>query len=83
MAQLLYKHSCQAIKPAVGAMKFFRHIGAELGRENKGVQWHSPSGLLVHQKYLDQKKSRIQLKYLSDVYLDIRTNVATQEVDTR
>ena len=83
MAQLLYKHSCQAIKPAVGAMKFFRHIGRELGKDNKGVQWHSPSGLLVHQKYLDQKKSRIQLKYLSDVYLDIRTNVDTQEVDTR
>ena len=32
---------------------------------------------------MDQKKSRIQLKYLSDVYLDIRTNVDTQEVDTR
>ena len=83
MAQLLYKHSCQAIKPAVGAMKFFRHIGRELGKDNKGVQWHSPSGLLVHQKYLDQKKSRIQLKYLSDVYLDIRTNIDTQEVDTK
>ena len=53
----------------------FRHM-RELGKDNKGVQWHIQVD--CYQKYLDQKKSRIQ-KNLSDVYLDIRTNIDTQE----
>ena len=83
MANLLMKESSKAIAPAFKAMKYFREIGKIHGKENKIISWTSPSGLYVQQKYIDPKKTRIQLRYLSDVYLDIRTNLETDFIDTR
>ena len=83
MASLLYQEAAKSIKPAVIAMKWFRAVGRELGKDNKPVSWTSPTGLYVEQKYYDPKKIRIQLKYLSDVYLDIRTNEDTPELNTK
>ena len=83
MANLLFQESNKAIEPALVAMKWFKAIGRELGKVNKAVHWTSPTGLYVEQKYYDPKKIRIQLKYLSDVYLDIRTNENTPELNTK
>ena len=83
MANLLFQESSKAIEPALVAMKWFKAVGRELGKVNKAVHWTSPTGLYVEQKYYDPKKIRIQLKYLSDVYLDIRTNEDTPELNTK
>ena len=83
MATLLFQESAKAIAPAYVAMKWFKAVARELGKVNKAVTWTSPTGLYVEQKYYDPKKIRIQLKYLSDVYLDIRTNEDTPELNTR
>ena len=83
MANILMKESSKEIEPAFIAMKYFKAIGREVAKNNKPVMWTSPTGLHVEQKYTDEKKTRIQLRYLSDVYLDIRTNKETNLINTR
>ena len=81
MANILHKESTKVIAPAVEAMNYFKAIGLRAGKENKPLQWRSPSGLLVQQQYQNQRESRIRLRYLSDVSLDIRTAVETPGLD--
>jgi len=72
MARILHEESSRMIQPAVQAMKWFKAIGVKAGKNNIPLRWTSPSGLLVHQQYNSTKDSRVRLKYLSDIYLDIR-----------
>ena len=72
MARILHEESSRMIQPAVQAMKWFKAIGIKAGKNNIPLRWTSPSGLLVHQQYNSTKDSRVRLKYLSDIYLDIR-----------
>tara|TARA_B100000459_G_C8597094_1_gene210233 strand:+ start:2720 stop:5095 length:2376 start_codon:yes stop_codon:yes gene_type:complete len=83
MANILMKESSKEIEPAFIAMKYFKAIGRQVAKNNKSIMWTSPTGLHVEQKYTDEKKTRIQLRYLSDVYLDIRTNKETNLMNTR
>ena len=81
MANILHQESIKVIAPAVEAMNYFKAIGLRAGKENRPLQWKSPSGLLVEQRYQNQRESRIRLRYLSDVSLDIRTAVETVGLD--
>ena len=81
MANILHKEATALIGPAVNAMKYFKAIGQRAGKEDKPLQWRSPSGLLVQQLYQNQRESRIRLRYLSDISLDIRTRVETVGLD--
>ena len=63
-------------------MEWFRKLGRLAGKDNLPLEWTTPSGLLVHQEYKDTKQTRIRLKYLSDVHMDIRTNIDQDSLDT-
>ena len=82
MAQLLHKETTALIGPAVKAMEWFRKLGRLAGKDNLSLEWTTPSGLLVHQEYKDTKQTRIRLKYLSDVHMDIRTNIDQDSLDS-
>tara|TARA_R100001530_G_scaffold127806_1_gene97198 strand:+ start:4472 stop:6847 length:2376 start_codon:yes stop_codon:yes gene_type:complete len=82
MAKLLHKHATALISPAVEAMKWFRSIGLRAGRTDRPLEWITPSGLLVHQQYNSTKETRVRLRYLSDVYLDIRTQIEQPSLDS-
>ena len=82
MAQLLHKETTALIGPAVKAMEWFRKLGRLAGKDNIPLEWTTPSGLLVHQEYKDTKQTRIRLKYLSDVHMDIRTNIDQDSLDS-
>ena len=81
MANILHREATKIISPAVAAMKYFKAIGLRAGKEDQPLQWRSPSGLLVQQQYQNQRESRIRLRYLSDISLDIRTAVETPGLD--
>jgi len=72
MARILHEESARMIRPAVQAMKWFKAVGVKAGKCNVPLRWTTPSGLLVHQQYNSTKDNRVRLKYLSDIYLDIR-----------
>ncbi len=82
MAQLLHKETTALIGPAVKAMEWFRKLGRLAGKDNIPLEWTTPSGLLVHQEYKNVKQTRIRLKYLSDVHMDIRTNIDQDDLDS-
>ena len=82
MAQLLYKETTSLISPAVKAIEWFRKLGRLAGKDNIPLEWKTPSGLLVHQEYKSVKQTRIRLKYLSDVHMDIRTNLDQDDLDS-
>ena len=83
MARLLHKEATSLIEPAVEAMKWFKFVGRIAGKNNVALEWVTPSGLPVHQEYSDTRLSRIRMKYLSDIYLDIRTQVDKPGLDTK
>ena len=83
MAALLHKETTALIGPAVAAMEWFRKVGRLAGNSNTPLEWKTPSGLLVHQEYKDTKQTRIRLRYLSDVHMDIRANVDQESLDSK
>ncbi len=82
MARILHQETTALIGPAIKAMEWFRKLGRLAGKDNIPLEWTTPSGLLVHQEYKDTKQTRIRLNYLSDVHLDIRTQIDQQELDS-
>tara|TARA_Y100000593_G_scaffold71769_1_gene131810 strand:+ start:5702 stop:8074 length:2373 start_codon:yes stop_codon:yes gene_type:complete len=83
MAQILHKEASVLIGPAVKAMEWFKLIGRRAGKRGTPLQWESPSGLLVHQEYANTRETRIRLKYLSDVHMDIRTRINQTGLDSK
>ena len=84
MARILHREAAALIGPAEQAMKWFRAIGKDAGKHNEPLQWTTPSGLLVQQKYMAAKVKRIRMHYLSDVQMDIKINVDDDvELDTK
>jgi len=72
MAKILHKEASALIQPAVQAMVWFKAIGTRAGKNDTPLTWTTPSGLTAHQQYNSTKNTRIRLKYLSDIHLDIR-----------
>lgn len=83
MAGLLHRHATSMVGPAAEAMQWLKAVGKAAGKAGVSLQWHSPSGLLVHQSYPNLKEKRIRLNYLSDVRLDIRCQVEDLGLDAR
>jgi len=83
MATLLHEEATSMVGPAAEAMEWLRAVGKAAGKADVPLQWHAPSGLLVHQSYPNLKEKRIRLNYLSDVRLDIRCQVEDLGMETR
>ena len=83
MAKILHQQSSELIGPAVRAMEWFKKVGRIAAKKNVPLKWTTPSGLLVHQEYPSMKDTRIRLKYLSDVHLDIRAKTEDTTLDSR
>ena len=83
MAGILHKQTTELIKPAVQAMEWFKKVGRVAGKQNTSLNWISPSGLFVHQEYKNTRKTRIRLRYLSDVHLDIGAQINEWDLDSK
>ena len=72
MAKILHQEASAMIQPAVHAMRWFKAVGVKAGKNNIPLEWVNPAGLLIRQQYNSTKDTRVRLKYLSDIHLDIR-----------
>ena len=52
------------------------------GKNNIPLEWVNPAGLVVHQQYNSTRNTRVRLKYLSDIHLDIRVQEDCPTLDT-
>ncbi len=82
MAKILYEEASDVIRPAVTAMNWFKSIGVKAGKKNTPLTWTTPAGVLVKQQYNSTKDTRIRLKYLSDIHLDIRVQEDCRTLNT-
>lgn len=74
MATILYRQTSKIIGPAKQAMHWLRRVGKIAGDNDIALHWTSPSGLYVHQQYMDYRGVRIKLHHLSSVAMDLLSN---------
>lgn len=74
MATILYRQTSKIIGPAKRAMAWFKQLGKLAGDNDVALSWTSPSGLHVHQQYMDYRGVRIKLHHLSSVPMDLLSN---------
>ena len=82
MAKILHQEASAMIQPAVHAMRWFKAVGVKAGKNNIPLEWVNPAGLLVRQQYNSTRNTRVRLKYLSDIHLDIRVQEDCPTLDT-
>jgi len=79
LTNVLTKYTQKHINPAIEAMDWLKTVGKAAGASKQTLQWHSPSGLLVLNKYTNISRRVIKLNYLSPV---TRFIVAAKHNDT-
>lgn len=74
MTTIVCRETNVVIGPARRAMHWFKQLGRLAGDHDIDLWWTSPSGLPVHQKYMDYRGVRIKLHHLSSVAMDLLSN---------
>lgn len=74
MTTIVCRETAEVIGPAKKAMHWFKQVGKLAGEHDVELHWRSPSGLPVHQKYMDYRGVRIKLHHLSSVAMDLLSN---------
>lgn len=73
MATILGAETTKIIGPAKQAMGWFKSVGRIAGLTGVPLHWTSPSGLHVHQEYMDMRGVQINLQHLSSVVMNLRS----------
>jgi DNA-directed RNA polymerase len=74
MTTIVCRETAEVIGPAKKAMHWFKQVGKLAGEYDVELQWTSPSGLPVRQRYMDYRGVRIKLHHLSSVAMDLLSN---------
>ena len=74
MTTVVCRETAEVIGPAKKAMHWFKQVGKLAGEHNIDLSWSAPSGLPIHQKYMDYTGVRIKLHHLSPVAMDLLSN---------
>lgn len=71
MTTIVCRETAVVIGHAKHAMAWFKQLGKLAGEHDIELTWTSPSGLPVHQRYMDYRGIRIKLHHLSPVPMDL------------
>jgi DNA-directed RNA polymerase, mitochondrial len=75
MATILGRETALIVGPAKRAMSWLRKLGHAAGTTESELEWTTPSGLRVRQRYPDYRKTEIVLHYLSSVSMRLKLQV--------
>lgn len=78
MTTLLSRETADIVGPAKQAMGWFKKVGRLAAAARVELEWTTPSGLRVRQRYPDYRKTEIVLHYLSSV--SMRLKLQTEEL---
>ena len=67
MANLLYTEAVTLIEPATRLMAWFKKLGGLAGKNDIPLEWKTPSGMNVHQRYPNYLGTVIALRTVSPV----------------
>jgi DNA-directed RNA polymerase len=74
MTTIVCRETAEVIGPAKKAMHWLKQVGRLAGEHDIELSWTAPSGLPVHQRYMDYRGVRIKLHHLSPVSMDLLSN---------
>lgn len=75
MATILGRETSLIVGHAKHAMSWFKRVGRAAGASDVELEWTTPSGLRVRQRYPDYRKTEIVLHYLSSVSMRLKLQV--------
>lgn len=78
MADLLYTEATKLIEPATYLMAWFKKLGGLVGKNNIELEWQTPSGMKVYQRYPRYLNTVINLKTVSPV-INLRASIFDTE----